>query len=225
MKGGCRASQLGCQLSSGEIEHPDGAGRPLAVIRVAELGARKRLLNVLADMSGYSTVDCSTGLPWNRLSQGVGHGRQKNTTLWRCRPKPHQGMETPALAETCKDFDGSGWQSLWAPAGTPASMLQALHQAALKALVEPELRKRRTDGGLEAVGSAPKQITAKSQRDSESWPGMTRFARTQLDGRRRRAFSDRATSARQARYSACAGSRRRCVTGRQNRGATTTTNR
>ena len=55
------------------------------------------------------------------------------------------GLENvPALAETYPGFDYSGWFAVLAPAGTPAAIINRIHDEALKALQE----KVRTDGKL-----------------------------------------------------------------------------
>ena len=89
--------------------------------------------------------------------------------------------DVPTLAETLRGFDGSGWQGLWAPAGTPPEVLQALNRTALEALAQPELRRRFAESGLEPVGSSPEQVTAKTRSESEKWRQVIRFARIQLD--------------------------------------------
>jgi tripartite-type tricarboxylate transporter receptor subunit TctC len=89
--------------------------------------------------------------------------------------------EVPAIAENLQGFDGSGWQGVWVPAGTPPAVLQRLNQAVVKALAAPEVRKRFTDAGLEVVGSTPEQARAKVERESARWKRVIDGARIKVD--------------------------------------------
>lgn len=89
--------------------------------------------------------------------------------------------DVPTVAESLAGFDGSGWQGLWAPAGTPPDVLQRLNQSAVKALQQPAVRKRFSDAGLEVVGSTPEQMSAKIARESDKWREVIRFASIKLD--------------------------------------------
>lgn len=57
----------------------------------------------------------------------------------------------PTLAATFKNdlYIQESWFGLWAPAGTPAAVLNAMHAAASEALADPQLQQQ-----LEAAGSA-----------------------------------------------------------------------
>jgi tripartite-type tricarboxylate transporter receptor subunit TctC len=89
--------------------------------------------------------------------------------------------DVPAIAENLQGFDGSGWQGVWVPAGTPPAVLQRLNQAVVKALAAPEVRKRFTDAGLEVVGSTPEQARAKVERESARWKRVIDGARIKVD--------------------------------------------
>lgn len=93
--------------------------------------------------------------------------------------------DVPTIGESgirgLEGFDGSGWQGVWVPAGTPAPVIQRLHQSVVRALAVPEVRKRFTDAGLEVVGSTPEQSRAKVDRESAKWKGVIDYARIRVD--------------------------------------------
>ena len=89
--------------------------------------------------------------------------------------------DVPTIAEVLRGFDGSGWQGLWVPAGTPPAVLQRLNQSAVRALAVTEVRKRFTDAGLEVVGSSPDQVRVKVERESIKWKDVIDFARIKID--------------------------------------------
>ncbi len=90
--------------------------------------------------------------------------------------------DVPTIAESgLQGFDGSGWQGIWVPAGTPVPVVQRLHQSIVRALAVPEVRKRFTDAGLEVVGGTPEQARAKVERESARWKGVIDYARIKVD--------------------------------------------
>ncbi|TFZ01272.1 Bug family tripartite tricarboxylate transporter substrate binding protein [Ramlibacter rhizophilus] len=58
----------------------------------------------------------------------------------------------PALAETFKGFEYTGWNALFAPAGTPAEVVERVNRDLEAALKQPEVAQR-----LQALGSLPEQ--------------------------------------------------------------------
>jgi tripartite-type tricarboxylate transporter receptor subunit TctC len=87
----------------------------------------------------------------------------------------------PPIAESLPGFDGSGWQGLWAPAGTPPEVLLRIHQSAVKALGLPGVRKFFVDAGLDVVGSTPDEVRAKIVRESGRWREVIRSAHIRID--------------------------------------------
>jgi len=66
----------------------------------------------------------------------------------------------PAVSETIKDFDAAAWVILFAPAGTPAAIVDRLAQEAGKALQDAEVKTRLADMGASPVGGTPAQTAA-----------------------------------------------------------------
>jgi tripartite-type tricarboxylate transporter receptor subunit TctC len=64
--------------------------------------------------------------------------------------------ETPALAS----YELVNWYGLFAPAGTPAPVLEQLHTAATSALRDPELIRKLAEQGAEAAPMAPEEFRA-----------------------------------------------------------------
>ena len=89
--------------------------------------------------------------------------------------------EVPTIGELLPGFDGSGWQGLFVPAATPAPAVRALHAAAVKALAQPDVRKRLTDSGLDVVGGSAGDLAAKIQRESVKWAQVVKFAGIRVD--------------------------------------------
>ena len=67
--------------------------------------------------------------------------------------------EVPTVREQgFPQLEASNWNSLFAPAGTPAAIVQRLHAEAQKAVRHPEVVKRLQDMAAEGVGNAPAEF-------------------------------------------------------------------
>jgi tripartite-type tricarboxylate transporter receptor subunit TctC len=85
--------------------------------------------------------------------------------------------EVPTMIEAgLGNYDVVLWTSLFAPAGTPKPILDAVHAQALKALQTPDVRERMAGLGIEAVGNTPEQLGAILRADLEKWTAVAKSA-------------------------------------------------
>jgi tripartite-type tricarboxylate transporter receptor subunit TctC len=76
----------------------------------------------------------------------------------------------PTVSETLvPDFDFAPWFGIMAPAGTPRPIVQRLHQAVVKSMDTPQMKKQLDAQGLEAVGMEPDRFGAFMKSDLERW--------------------------------------------------------
>jgi tripartite-type tricarboxylate transporter receptor subunit TctC len=66
-------------------------------------------------------------------------------------------------------FDVTGWNALYAPAGTPDEIIQILNKALHDVLADPELKKRALDLGINAKASTPAELDAHMRNDIDKW--------------------------------------------------------
>jgi tripartite-type tricarboxylate transporter receptor subunit TctC len=71
----------------------------------------------------------------------------------------------PAIAETIKDFDAAAWVIVFAPAGTPAAIVERMAQESSKALQDPEVKAKLGDIGATVMGTNPAQTAAYHKRE------------------------------------------------------------
>jgi tripartite-type tricarboxylate transporter receptor subunit TctC len=78
--------------------------------------------------------------------------------------------DIPAVAETYPGFDVSGWSAMFAPAGTPADIVNRLNAEITRALKMPDIKRSMNASGLVASYSTPQGL-AKLVRDDidERW--------------------------------------------------------
>ncbi|MGE4335245.1 MAG: Bug family tripartite tricarboxylate transporter substrate binding protein [Pigmentiphaga sp.] len=85
--------------------------------------------------------------------------------------------EVPTVKESgIADYEVTGWNALFAPAGTPPERVQWLNEALNEVLRQPELRERFLEMGTEARGSTPDEMAAILRRDIDKWAGVIQQA-------------------------------------------------
>jgi tripartite-type tricarboxylate transporter receptor subunit TctC len=84
--------------------------------------------------------------------------------------------ELPTVAETLPGFETSLWQSMLAPAKTPAAIIALLHREVAAIARMPEIRDRLLLDGSEVVGSTPQELAAHIDRELARWAGVIRTA-------------------------------------------------
>jgi tripartite-type tricarboxylate transporter receptor subunit TctC len=78
--------------------------------------------------------------------------------------------DIPTVAEAgVPNFDVTSWNALYAPAGTPAAIVDKLNAALREVLADPELKKRALDLGIDAEASTPGEIDARMKSDIAKW--------------------------------------------------------
>ncbi|MNY54895.1 Tripartite tricarboxylate transporter family receptor [compost metagenome] len=82
-------------------------------------------------------------------------------------PKRVEGLpDVPTFAEEgMKDMNNMAWYGLVAPAGTPPAIVAKIHDAAIKALQDPAVKKRLHDSGAYPDGNTSQQYAAQIKRE------------------------------------------------------------
>jgi tripartite-type tricarboxylate transporter receptor subunit TctC len=84
--------------------------------------------------------------------------------------------DIPTLAEQGVASDVSGWYALYAPAKTPAGIVQRVAADTRSALADPAIRIRLEQLGLFVVGSTPGELDAFFKAEMERWQPIIRDA-------------------------------------------------
>ena len=77
--------------------------------------------------------------------------------------------DVPTFREKGFDLVATPWYALFAPAGTPADVLQRLSKAAVDSVNDPAVKQRLLDMGLEPTGYGPDRLAAIMKADYERW--------------------------------------------------------
>jgi len=95
----------------------------------------------------------------------------------------HPGMpNVPTVAEAgLSNFELDAWVALYAPAGTPAPVLQKLSADLKRALELPETRQRAEAAGIEVRYLAPADMTRLLDRETAEWNKAIKAAKITMD--------------------------------------------
>ncbi len=92
------------------------------------------------------------------------------TTLKRSPSAP----EIPTVAETIPGFEAVTWFAMFAPAGTPRSAVDRLHQEVLRVYRLPEVQERLHKLGLDALLTTPEQLATYQAAEISKWGDVVR---------------------------------------------------
>ena len=90
--------------------------------------------------------------------------------------------EIPSIAEAgVPGYEFFDWQGVVAPARTPRAVIDRLQQQFVKALAEPELRKRIELVGARAVGGTPEELGAFIKNELSRWATVVKETGIHID--------------------------------------------
>lgn len=89
--------------------------------------------------------------------------------------------DVPTFKESGYDIEGMAWYAVFAPAGTPADIVQRLAQATIAAVKAPDIKARIENMGLEPTGLGPAQLAAILTADNERWGPVIRASGFKAD--------------------------------------------
>jgi tripartite-type tricarboxylate transporter receptor subunit TctC len=69
-------------------------------------------------------------------------------------------------------FESGSWNSLYAPAGTPARVIATLNQGLREVLADPDLRRRALDLGIDPKPSSPADVEARMRSEIAKWSAV-----------------------------------------------------
>ena len=135
---------------------------------VAYRGTTAMLPDLLAARVTLSFANISNAMP------PVREGRLRAfavTSVKRSGAAP----ELPTMIEAgFADFEAVPWFGLMAPAGTPTAIVERLNRDTLKAMAQPDVRKKLTDLGLDVITGTPAQFAAALEREIPRWGRVIR---------------------------------------------------
>jgi tripartite-type tricarboxylate transporter receptor subunit TctC len=99
----------------------------------------------------------------------------------RTRSPALPNVPTIEEAAGLKGFDASSWFGLFAPAGTPRTIVDKIQTDVAKALALPEVRERFLAQGADPGGSTPDQFAAFIRAETDKWTRVVKFSNAKVD--------------------------------------------
>jgi tripartite-type tricarboxylate transporter receptor subunit TctC len=102
-------------------------------------------------------------------------GRMRALAITRPQASPALPGIPGAEEAGLPGYESTFWFGLWVPAGTPASIVQRLHEAAAKSLAKPEVKEKIALQGMDASPSAsPAAFEAQIKAEAPMWERVVR---------------------------------------------------
>lgn len=140
----------------------------IEAVHVPYRGAAEFLLAVQSGEVDY--IFDSPGSAQPHVAAGRARGLAV-TSPARWQSVPH----IPTMAESgMPGFDASLWLGVFAPAGTPAPVIDRLSATVTEILAAPEMRLRIEQAGFEVLSESPSDFALRLQRDAQSWGEVIR---------------------------------------------------
>jgi tripartite-type tricarboxylate transporter receptor subunit TctC len=133
------ATHLGCALVNARIG--------VNITHIPYRGGAPAMQDLVAQRVDYLCVDTPTALP--QIASGTVKpiailSRGRSASLPNLATAEEQGLA---------DFEASNWSAFFLPKGTPAPIVQKLHDATVAAMNDPAVQKRLHDNGIDLVSN------------------------------------------------------------------------
>ena len=90
--------------------------------------------------------------------------------------------DTPTFIESgLPGFDVSGWVGIFAPAGTPAPVVERLQKEFAAAMADPKARERFDALGLLPAGNPPADFAAQVRTDQARWAEVVKKGNIKIE--------------------------------------------
>ena len=147
------AANEGAKTFSGMMSQMLNKTAGTGLLQVPYTGVTPAIQDTIAGRTQVVLVSSAALLPFIKRGElralGVSAGKRV------------RGLEdVPALAETYPGFEYVGWFALFAPIGTPASIVQRLNREMDKVLADPEMAQKLYDFGLVNEGAGTPESLA-----------------------------------------------------------------
>ena len=126
------------------------------------------------------TVDLHITTPASVVSH-IKSGRLRALAVTSAKRLPSLPDVPTATEAGLKGYDLDSWFALYAPAGTPAVIVQQLNAEVNKILQMPEVRKKAEDSGTSVEAFTPTQLGEFTRKELDYWGGVIKSAKITAD--------------------------------------------
>jgi tripartite-type tricarboxylate transporter receptor subunit TctC len=146
------------QISVAQLQSRGG----VSLVAASYRGVPQAMTDVIAGVIDLTFGDFSVAIPQMQggTLRGIGVTSPKRNELL---------PDLPALAEAMPGFESTIWYGLFAPAGTPDSVVNKIYTASEKFLTMPETKKRLADVGVVVAPLKPAEFGAFVRSEIVRW--------------------------------------------------------
>ncbi len=146
----------------------------VAIVRVPYKGTGGSLIGLL---SGEVEMMFPTA---GSVTPHIKAGKLRALAVTSLKPSP-LAPGLPTLAETLPGYESVSLNGMFAPARTPATIVNLVNQAVVRILTRPDSKERLTQAGMDAVVTTPEEFAAIIQSEMAKWGKVIREARISAD--------------------------------------------
>ncbi len=119
-------------------------------------------------------------LTLNDLGSAVQSGKARILATTGPRRSP-QYPDVPTFRESGYNIEGLAWYAMYAPAGTPKEIVDALSRAAIDAIHQPDVKQRLEPLGLDFTGLGAAELATIQRADYDKWGPVIRASGFKAD--------------------------------------------
>ncbi len=128
------------------------------IVRVSYKGTGPGIIGLMSGEVALMFPNAGSVMPHVRA------GRLRALAVCSAEPSP-LAPGLPTLASTVPGYETISPQGLFAPAKTPAAIVNRLHQEVVRILSQPDMREKIANMGVEVVASSPAEFASKIRND------------------------------------------------------------
>jgi tripartite-type tricarboxylate transporter receptor subunit TctC len=141
----------------------------LDVVEVPYKGIPQAVTDVLGGTLSFTFVDLG-----NALAQAKG-GKLRGLAVTSAKRTP-LAPDVPAVAEELKGYELIAWFAVMAPAGTPAPIVQRLHDVTVKGIATAEVKEKFAAIGTDVAPLNPGELAKFIQSEIAHWAKLVKLA-------------------------------------------------
>jgi tripartite-type tricarboxylate transporter receptor subunit TctC len=146
----------------------------IQVIHIPYRSGGPSIASVMSGETAFNFSGAVTALPHIRSGKVRGLAV---TSLKRASVAP----EIPTLDSIYPGYESANWYAMFAPAGTPAAIVNKLHAETVNAIKSQDIRDFMASEGADTVGSTPAELAAYVQRELERYGKVIQAANIKIE--------------------------------------------
>lgn len=143
-------------------------------VHIPYRGGAPAMQDIIAGQADFMFSNLGPAMPH------IKGGKMRALMLTAAKPAP-QLPEVPTASGVGVPVEVTSWQAFAAPAGTPAPVLQRLHQIAGKAMNAPDVKERMAGQAFDIVANSPQEASDWFRKEVARWKQAVKESGAALD--------------------------------------------